>query len=300
MADDRLTPGDIAVFPILIRIQNDIGPGVTPLTQAGVLDFMAQLDVLAKQFYPQIHNAHVKAWVDGIFTPLISTLTVYQCSVTGLYILSAWGRWLADKPLLISETQYFIAFLSFELAPSGNGQSWKPETPGYWCDAVDSVFWGWGGDGTRVEALFWNGPWRTIEEQLGYIEGRFAPSQWTDVGAVSEIVGKVVGPAQSTAVHALLTDGVLSLDAALLLPWLLLFMVTFSGTADQRLAGKILSASTSSPEYPNDIFANQLIYYMLMTLADPKGNFAWPNETLQRTLQSLIAVIRRDDPASVT
>src|SRR5262245_58868019 len=105
----------------------------------------------------------------------------------------------------------------------------------------------------------------------------------------------------SVPVHDLLKvkDGALTPDSALFLVWLLFFMVTYSGTADQRLAGKILSASTPSPEYPNDIFANQLIYFMLMTLADPKGAFDWPNAKLQSTVQDLIAAIRRDDPASV-
>jgi hypothetical protein len=146
--------------------------------------------------------------------------------------------------------------------------------------------------------IFWKGEGTTYAQQIAFQEALFAPSRWTDVGAVSQIIGRVV-EAQSAAVHALLSGGALSLDAALFLPWLLLSMCTFSGTANQRLAAKILSARASSPEYPNDIFANQLIYYMLMTLADPKGAYGWPNATLQSTVQSMVAEIQRDDPASV-
>ena len=68
---------------------------------------------------------------------------------------------------------------------------------------------------------------------------------------------------------------------------------------DQRLAAKILTASASSPEYPNDIFANQLVYLMLITLADPLGNYSWPNAMLQSMVQPLIPAIQHDDPASV-
>jgi hypothetical protein len=302
MADNSLTAGDIATFPTLIRIQGDIGPGVTSLTQAGVWDFMVQLDVLAREHYSQIQNGPLRAWVDDIFTPLITTPTVYKCSVMALYVAAAWGRWLLpfcrnyphfarpDEPVDFPATYW--AF--WHVSKYGWG---CPDAPGYWSDALQSLEGGWEPPNAPPQNILWKGPGTTYAQQTVAQEALFSPSQWTDVGVVSPIVGTVAA-AQSAAVHALLTGGVLTPGTALGLPYLLLGMGT-SVAADQRLAATILSASAPSPEYPNDTFANQLVYLMLMTLADPMGDFGWPNATLQSTLQSLIAAIQQGDPASV-
>jgi hypothetical protein len=298
MADYSLTAEDIAAFPTLVRIQGDIGPGISPLIQAGVWDFMVQLDVLAKEHYAQIHNAQLKAWVDGIFTPLSTTTTVYQCSVTVLYIAASWGRWLpafgAKWGRLNGNILYPQDFWTFCYARDDH---WPwPDAPGYWNNALYALIGGWEFDGPPQVALFYKGDLITFAQQAAAQQALFDPSRWTDVGTVSQIVGKVA-QAQSTDVHALMTGGALTPDSALFLPYLLLGMGT-SVADDQRLAAKILSASAPSPEYPNDTFVNQLVYLMLMSLADPLGNFGWPNGTLQSTLQNLIAAIQHGDPAS--
>jgi hypothetical protein len=297
MADYSLTAGDIATLQILIRIQSDIIPSVTPLTQAGVWDFMVQLDALAKEHYTSIHNTQLKAWVDGIYTPLSTTPTVYKCSVTALYIAACWGRWMATSGWPTNYRYPFPDMFWKFAVEKGSHWPW-PDTPGYWHDAVRSLISGWEPPNAPPQNIFWEGPSTTFGQQISLQRALFDPSHWTDVGTVSTIIGKVT-EAQSAAVHALVSAGALSPDSALFLVWLLLVIVTYSSTADQRLAAKILSASAPSPEYPNDILANQLIYLMLMTLADPLGICGWPNATLQSTLQSLIAVIHRDDPASV-
>jgi hypothetical protein len=150
MADYNLTAGDIATFPTLLQIQGDIGPGVIPLTQAGVWDLMAQLDVLAKQPYTSIHNGQLKAWVDGIFTPLITTTTVCQnvdgthVSVIELYLFAAWGRWLPtasdyDPNSVIGFMNEFWRFIE-----PGGAEWWPwPNAPGNWHDAVQSLYLNW-------------------------------------------------------------------------------------------------------------------------------------------------------------
>jgi hypothetical protein len=295
MADYRLTAGDIATFPVLFRIQEDIGPGISPLTQAGVWDFMGQLDVLARQQYPQIQNAQLKAWVDGVFTPLSTTPSVSGDSFTAHYLAASCGRWLREKmesgdPDYKPDSRIPLAYADDFLFL----RTW-PDTPGYWHKALDAQFFDWMSPHWTPEALFWK-VGSTVSQQVAYQEALFDPSRWTEVSTVSHVVG-TIGEAQAAAVHALLTGGALSPDSALFLPYLLLGVIT--SVTDQRLAAKILSVSASSPEYPNDTFANQLVYLMLMTLADPLGNFAWPNAALQSTVQSMIAAIQHDDPASV-
>src|SRR5262249_39175939 len=141
MADYSLTAGDIATFPTLLQIQGDIGLGITPLAQPGVWDFMLQLDVLAKQHYTSIHNAQLKEWVDAILTPLITTPTVYQCSVTMLYISAAWGRWPPtlnnyDPDAVFSFDNEFWIFIT----PAYPGSWPRPPAPLYWWNAVQNLY----------------------------------------------------------------------------------------------------------------------------------------------------------------
>ena len=78
----------------------------------------------------------------------------------------------------------------------------------------------------------------------------------------------------------------------------LLISLGTSNTKDQQFAQKIVSLATTSIEYPNDIFINQLVYLTLMYLADPLGDYGWNNAQLQALLQDLQSTIMANDPAS--
>jgi hypothetical protein len=69
-------------------------------------------------------------------------------------------------------------------------------------------------------------------------------------------------------------------------------------TPCQSLALQIVNAATDSPEYPNDIFINQLVYLTLLYLADPMGSYGWNNAQLQSILRDVQSVILANDPAS--
>jgi hypothetical protein len=78
----------------------------------------------------------------------------------------------------------------------------------------------------------------------------------------------------------------------------LLIALTSGDNRCRALASKTVSAPCSSPEYPNDTFANQLIYVVLMDLADPAGAYVWNNQQLQAFMAALGNTVAFSDPAS--
>ncbi|TCD01187.1 hypothetical protein [Pedobacter psychroterrae] len=73
-----------------------------------------------------------------------------------------------------------------------------------------------------------------------------------------------------------------------------------TGTAaDKGLALSIVKEITSSVEYENEIFINQLIYLSLMYLGDPKGAYKYNNGQRQAALRDLLGVMKTTDDASI-
>ena len=70
-------------------------------------------------------------------------------------------------------------------------------------------------------------------------------------------------------------------------------------TADRTWALTIVKEPASSPEYDNEIFINQLIYLILMYVANPKGSFKYTTGQRQDMLKDILAVMSTTDEASV-
>ena len=68
--------------------------------------------------------------------------------------------------------------------------------------------------------------------------------------------------------------------------------------ADQKMALAIAKCPSSSFEYDNDTFINQLLYLALMHLGNPRGDFRFDNGGRQKVLTDLFAVIRGTDEAT--
>ena len=68
----------------------------------------------------------------------------------------------------------------------------------------------------------------------------------------------------------------------------------------RALVGRITGAAATSPEYPNDIFINQLIYSSLLYLADPTGTYGWSNQQLQTYVSALDKIVVSPDATSAT
>jgi hypothetical protein len=97
-------------------------------------------------------------------------------------------------------------------------------------------------------------------------------------------------------VQAILKEDI-TLDSSFFLLHLLIAL-TGGDNRCRALASKTVSAPCSSLEYPNDTFANQLIYIVLMDLADPAGAYVWNNQQLQAFVAALGNTVAFSDPAS--
>ena len=156
------------------------------------------------------------------------------------------------------------------------------------------------GHSTPTIALMngWGGTCPDPSSVVRFEQSLFDPKNWTDSQSlVTNLVGTGVWQEQSQAFTGLLKPTSLKSEAYFFLLHLLIALGT-STPSDQQAAEKLVSASASSPEYPNDTFINQLVYLVLMYLNDPMGNFAWTNAQLQAEISLLEALVVNQDPAS--
>jgi hypothetical protein len=103
---------------------------------------------------------------------------------------------------------------------------------------------------------------------------------------------------QSDALKTLNQLSELTSEQCIYLMYLLPSLV--SGTANQQNSvQKIVTAPCDSIELPNSNFCTSLVYYNLMLLADPMGNYCQTNPQIQNIINSLSATITGTDPASV-
>jgi hypothetical protein len=75
-------------------------------------------------------------------------------------------------------------------------------------------------------------------------------------------------------------------------------MVNAASPEDRTRGARIATLPCSSPELPNDTFANQLTYYWLMAMADPLGSFSFTSAQLDPMLATLSGAVTNQDPGS--
>lgn len=125
----------------------------------------------------------------------------------------------------------------------------------------------------------------------------FDPANWKDAGDV--ITGLApLWTAQSAHVQSLTSQGSLALSDAVVMLYLLIAMVNSASPEDRALGAKIANLPTSSPELPNDTFANQLTYFWLMAMADPLDNFTFTNAQLTAMVSALAGAVTNPGPGS--
>jgi hypothetical protein len=139
--------------------------------------------------------------------------------------------------------------------------------------------------------------WGGYQDQINFEANLFDPQNWTDAAQV-QVNAKPLWDAQSTALHALITQGSLALNDATLVLFLLIAMVNSLDAGERNLGHQIANLPTTSPEHANDTFADQLVYYTLMALADPLGNFALTHDALLAQINALIPSVPNQDPGS--
>ncbi|MGN6813745.1 MAG: hypothetical protein ACTHMP_22980 [Thermomicrobiales bacterium] len=300
LSTGTLITADISTLVTLARIQGDIG--ASPLTKVGLTDCMAQLNTLSFTDYGATANAQVKGWADLLYTALIGTQTNYQQTVTALYAAYNYGLYVAGN----YEAWYEMSgdtFANFMgLNASYNIPGWTPpsQSPA-WSTTLTSMLNYWWRDGNMLEPHV---PGNIIDHSGGYQQqidfqaNLFDPQNWTDAAQV-QVNAKPLWDAQSATLHALVTQSSLAENDALLVLFLLVAMVNSLDAPSRSLGYQIANLPTTSQEHPNDTFADQLVYYDLLALADPLGNFALTNGALLALINALIPAVPNQDPGSI-
>jgi hypothetical protein len=135
------------------------------------------------------------------------------------------------------------------------------------------------------------------DQILAFQDSRFDPRNWTDADQVAKLAPGL-WTVQSEQLSALTAQSSLSSDMCLYLLFLLTGLCTSTNGKDITLVNKIANLDTSSTENPNDTFADQLVYFALMVLIDPKGTYQWSHDQLNQMLTQLLGFLPNADPAS--
>jgi hypothetical protein len=294
-----LTTADLATLVTLARVQGDIG--ANPLTKAGLTDFMAQVNTLSFTDYGATTNAQVKGWADLLYTALMATPTNYQQTVTALYVAYNYGLYVAGN----YEAWYEMsgdAFANFMgLNASYNIPGWTPPSQSpTWNKTITTMLnhWNEGWEGNLPRNIIDSKPGDGYQQEIDFQANLFDPRNWTDAAQV-QVNAKPLWDAQSAMLRALVTQGSLAENDALLVPFLLIALVNAHDAPSRSLGYQIANLTATSPEHPNDTFADQLVYYALLALADPLGNFALPHGALLGLVNALIPAVPNQDPGSV-
>ena len=330
--DYTLSEADANTFCTLLRAQTALGPAQTSPGQAQFWAFFAALDVLAYPYGP-ITNTQLKGWTDKPFAALLQTTqTCYGTDAAGLYVLYSYAQfsvccsgeynrpsgrcgrlgypndyrqrggmeptWDMAKGLPMSAPwDWFATAVGLWKPPGARPDLFKALNADVnnFNDALKAA-----GHSTPTIALVkgWNGTCPDWASVVRFEQSLFDPKNWTDSQSlVKNLAGTGLWQEQSQAFTSLLKLTSLNSDAYFFLLHLLIALGT-STSGDQQAAQKLVSAIASSPEYPNDTFINQLVYLVLMYLADPMGNFAWTNAELQAEMSLLEGLVVNQDPAS--
>ncbi len=204
----------------------------------------------------------------------------------------------------------------------------RPTSPA-WKQATDDILAGWGDNppGTLVSRASgpivrndaynrafsyelpkysWtdaNGAHDIYDPDLGWSDGLAAAAfaqqilnGWTDFPKLQQTTADV-WTAQLETAHALLRAPDLTAEDYFFLLHLL-FALTTGDLPTRHLAETIAQTDAPSRALPNENFINQLIYLVLMMLADPFGSRAWPSPKLQQLIANLQGMAVGTDDAS--
>jgi hypothetical protein len=291
---DTFTTADLATLATLAKIQGDVGADT--LTTAGLTDSMAQLNSLSFTGYGATSNQQVQGWADLLYASLIATPTSYSQTVPALYIAYNYGLYVAGnyEAWYAESGNTFLSFME---------GGWKPPSQSRaWSQAVNGLLTAWWGSGGDVETgvpgnIIATAQGMGYDQEIEFEANLFDPKSWTDAAQVRDRA-QPLWAAQRTCLDGLVSQTALQENDCLLLPFLLIAMCSSASTDDRGLAGTIAGLSTSSPEYAHDFFADQLVYYLLMVLADPLGNYAQTGDQLLAFIGGLVPAVPNADPGS--
>ncbi|MGN6675676.1 MAG: hypothetical protein ACTHMA_20475 [Thermomicrobiales bacterium] len=307
---DTLVAGELAAIRAFLQFQGAYNnTKITGITTASIGDYMNYVNNLAGN-YGAVQNTQWKGWYDQLFALLTATTDIAE--IFQVMQFAAWvgankihGCPYSDCTAQDPWYSYWYVFrpghrFGWWTNPYGSdahavwyGAQSAPGTPPPWQTAVQKVINQWG-DTPPANRI--NVGANMTDNQLVMTSAQTVLNGWTAFPPIAQKTA-AIGQGQQAAMTALLARTTLDADTYFFLLHLLIALAT-GATAAQQLAQRIVSAIATSQEYPNDTFINQLVYLVLLYLADPLGAYAWNNAQLQATLRDLEGVILATDPAS--
>ncbi len=328
-----LTAEDMNAFHSLLRAQGNIGKAQTAIGQAQFLDFFSMIDNIAYDHCRLATYPKLQSWMLNLVDAATNTQTSYKMSAAGMYVLYMYYQFnvicMASAPEHMEPCAEcgqhgFPAHAEqrggqyVELGDAGlpNATPWNwfcaPAVSIWQAPATIKTFYDAIGVSARfintqllsrqgstdAVAIMYPGPNHSFEDVQQFMQSRFNPANWTDSGNfLTAIYAKALWQEQSQLVTTMIGQRSLSGPEYLLFFYLLIALSTADSTQQQK-ASTILNTPTSSPEYANDIFINQLVFANLMLWADPLGSFGYNNTQLQALLDQIAqSIVVSSEPA---
>ena len=322
----------------LIRLQNILGEGRPVLSKDSNIEVIKligggiKINMFYNEFTPErldglllgykksFTNSQVLSWIGGLTTNIISFKTSYnnnQENYTNLFISYAYGQY---------------ATASKDWQKKSVSQMWKGFSEGTRISQFDTDFYKHsdsaipsvadvrkfptpgkpsGGNPANDWASSINKTFNTISNNPpnslfqtsgsnynGFVatqSGTIDPENWKNNGEFKKSVSQLWND-QFKALNDM-KSGKLDYDQCVFLLYLMIGLDTGS-KAHQDAVNTITSASCSSREKRNSTFANNLIYLILMILANPLGHYAQSNTEIQKLINDLIELIVSTTPGS--
>jgi hypothetical protein len=282
--EDMTTPTGLPPAPlgaaVLTKVDDlnaasSLGPALrqiaaAPLDASHTESFFDAAEGVAAH-YSSVTDERFRSWLDAFFGAVTDTPTCYGKPVAWLAVGRAFARyavsWASHPRAGVPLWNSFITQWS------------RPPAPRAWRAQIDAVCAG-------EHPTEFGGLWGRWQEVIQNVHALLDPAKWTDASSVANRMAEV-WKRQSTALTSMRGKGVLdAADCVLLIQLLPLFAIS-PQAADQQAAMRIASAPVSSDENPNDTLLDQLVYFVLMHLADPRGPFALTHPTILDWCQRL-------------
>ena len=274
------------------------------LTKAGLADFIRRLHWCSFN-YGSTRNARVRGYLQTCYDKLEGTPTSWGLPVPALLVAYMWVLFCQDD----SQWRSFWDGAEGSITwANWSARCATPESPPAWGDAVRRQLEAPSISNDSGTTLIWFPPGRKEASDyrsdiIAHELGLFAPVKWTDAGLMAQ---NTLWKCQSEHLRELTRTAQLNDQTCLYLLHLLTGLCTFPAspgpTAQPAVLDRVNAIArydTSSPEYPNDTFISQLVYFALMELADPEGSFQWGHDQLASTLETLAAAVPNQDHGSV-
>ncbi|HZV71085.1 MAG TPA: hypothetical protein VFG10_16135 [Saprospiraceae bacterium] len=311
-----LTLEDLPNMHMLMHLQNRLGSGTARTSSDDTPEYFRCMMNLG-WLYPKVKNAKLKSLYDALFTTLKPVTNQAQMTLVSQYYdycqRSAIAPPPTDQPMFSGCSaesypwrNYWYTFRhGFCYSWRCDDQADQYQTNQYWPGVLLPDHTEWRAQLQAVLTSWGDTPPTTYIELGAKLEDKTVPATSSKTkldtwSGENQMPAKAIAPFE-TAVNGIITsilkETSLSPDSYFFLLHLIIGLAT-SNTVDHQRATKIVKCITSSNEYPNDAFINQLMYMILMILIDPIGTYRFNHDQLKAAMNDLLSAITSTDETS--